>query len=66
MQRNPEPAAPGNPPLPRPLTLFQILAIVLLWNCGYKGTRVANTLFALESSATLALGGYTGRARRVT
>src|SRR3970282_92864 len=49
--RNPAPPAPGISPLPRPLSLYQILAIVLLWNCGYKGTRVANTLYALELGA---------------
>jgi MFS family permease len=51
MSRDAAPAAPGASPLPRPLGLYQILAIVLLWNCGYKGTRVANTLFALELGA---------------
>ena len=51
MSRDSAPAAPGNSPLPRPLGLFHILAIVLLWNCGYKGTRVANTLYALELGA---------------
>jgi MFS family permease len=51
MSRDAAPAAPGASPLPRPLALYQILAIVLLWNCGYKGTRVANTLFALELGA---------------
>jgi len=51
MSRDAAPAAPGDTPLPRPLGLYQILAIVLLWNCGYKGTRVANTLFALELGA---------------
>jgi len=45
------PAAPGSSPLPRPLGLYQILGIVLLWNCGYKGVRVANTLYALELGA---------------
>lgn len=48
MPRNPEPAAA---PLPRTATLFQLLAIVLLWNCGYKGARVATTLYALELGA---------------
>ena len=46
MQRNPEPD-PATAPH-RPLSLYQILAIVLLWNAGYKGARVANTLYALE------------------
>lgn len=40
-------AAPSH----RPLSLPEILAIVLLWNCAYKGGRVANTLYALELGA---------------
>jgi len=35
MSRDSAPAAPGDSPLPRPLGLFHILAIVLLWNCSY-------------------------------
>lgn len=35
----------------RPLSLYEILAIVLLWNTCYKGARVANTLYALELGA---------------
>ena len=35
----------------RPLSLYEILAIVLLWNAGYKGARVVNTLYALELGA---------------
>jgi len=46
MQRNTEPDPAAAPH--RPLSLYQILAIVLLWNAGYKGARVANTLYALE------------------
>jgi MFS family permease len=49
MPRNSESAAAS--PSPRTATLFQLLAIVLLWNCGYKGARVANTLYALELGA---------------
>ena len=33
---------------PRLINLVETLAVVLLWNAGYKGVRVANTLFALE------------------
>jgi MFS family permease len=37
---------------PRPaLSLFHILALVLLWNSGFKGARMLNTLFALELGA---------------
>jgi len=46
MSRNPDPN-PATAPH-RPLSLYGILAIVLLWNAGYKGARVANTLYALE------------------
>jgi MFS family permease len=42
------PAAPAGH---RPLSLYEILAIVLLWNTCYKGARVANTLYALELGA---------------
>jgi len=38
---------PATPPA-RIISLVETLAIVLLWNAGYKGVRVANTLFALE------------------
>lgn len=51
MQRDSVPGAPGSSPLPSPLSLFQLLAIILLWNAGYKGVRVANTLYALELGA---------------
>lgn len=36
---------------PRTIRLFQILAIVLLWNAGFKGARVLNTLYALDLGA---------------
>ena len=49
MQHDPS-AAPASTPH-RPLSLFEILAIVLLWNAGYKGARVASTLYALELGA---------------
>lgn len=39
----------GSPP--RSIRLSEILALVLLWNCGYKGVRVLNTLYALELGA---------------
>jgi MFS family permease len=35
----------------RPLGLFEILAVVLLWNSAYKGGRVANTLYLLDLGA---------------
>ncbi|HUF81605.1 MAG TPA: hypothetical protein VMN03_10755 [Burkholderiales bacterium] len=43
------PASPASNP--HPLGLYPILAIVLLWNCGYKGVRVANTLYVLDLGA---------------
>lgn len=46
MPHAPEPNAA--PAAIRPLSLYEILAIVLLWNAGFKGARVANTLYALE------------------
>lgn len=49
MPHAPEPSAA--PAVHRPLSLFEILAIVLLWNTCYKGARVANTLYALELGA---------------
>jgi MFS family permease len=51
MQRDPgsNPASPASNP--HPLGLYPILAIVLLWNCGYKGVRVANTLYVLDLGA---------------
>jgi MFS family permease len=42
-----EPAPAARPPL----GLFGILAIVLLWNCAYKGGRVTNTLYLLDLGA---------------
>ena len=36
----------ASPPT-RIISLYETLAIVLLWNAGYKGVRVANTLYAL-------------------
>ena len=44
---------PGSAPdsAPRLLSLFQILATILLWNAGYKGARVVNTLYALDLGA---------------
>ena len=45
MTKSPDAAAP------RSIRLLEILAIVLLWNSGYKGVRVLNTLYALELGA---------------
>ncbi len=36
----------------RLITLFQLLAVVVLWNSAYKGARILNTLYALELGAT--------------
>lgn len=36
----------------RLITIYQIMAVVVLWNSAYKGTRVLNTLYALELGAT--------------
>jgi MFS family permease len=47
----PHAADPGAPPQPRAFRLYEILATVLLWNTCYKGSRVANTLYALELGA---------------
>ncbi len=49
MPRDPSPTPASTPH--RPLSLYEILAIVLLWNAGYKGARVVNTLYALELGA---------------
>lgn len=37
---------------PGGIRLPELLALVLLWNSGYKGARVLNTLYALELGAT--------------
>ncbi|MBI3045364.1 MAG: MFS transporter [Betaproteobacteria bacterium] len=49
MPRPPERDA-ASPPT-RIISLYETLAIVLLWNAGYKGVRVASTLYALELGA---------------
>jgi MFS family permease len=36
----------------KPLRLYHILVLVLLWNSGFKGARVVSTLYALELGAT--------------
>jgi MFS family permease len=36
----------------RLITIYQIMAVVVLWNSAYKGVRVLNTLYALELGAT--------------
>jgi MFS family permease len=36
----------------RLITIYQIMAVVVLWNSAYKGARVLNTLYALELGAT--------------
>jgi hypothetical protein len=35
----------------RPIRRLELFALVLLWNSGYKGARVLNTLYALELGA---------------
>lgn len=35
-----------------PIKLWQILCLVILWSSGFKGARVASTLYALELGAT--------------
>lgn len=47
----PDYSPPAAPPARPPLRLYEILAIVLLWNCAYKGGRVANTLYLLDLGA---------------
>jgi MFS family permease len=49
MPHDPQPAPASTPRL---LSLYQILATILLWNAGYKGARIANTLYALEIGAS--------------
>jgi MFS family permease len=51
MGHDPELNAPGASPAPRVVRLFELLALVLLWNGAYKGARVVNTLYALELGA---------------
>ncbi|HUP95046.1 MAG TPA: MFS transporter [Burkholderiales bacterium] len=36
---------------PRPIRLPELFSLVLLWNSGYKGARVLNTLYALHLGA---------------
>ncbi len=42
----------GAPLASRLITIYQLMAVVLLWNSAYKGARVLNTLYALELGAT--------------
>ena len=52
MERDPEDkTARSTPPAARVIHIYEILALVLLWNSGYKGARVLNTLYALELDA---------------
>ena len=47
--------AQDNSAIPAPvrlITIYQIMAVVVLWNSAYKGVRVLNTLYALELGAT--------------
>lgn len=37
---------------PAPVKLYHILILVFLWGCGFKGARVASTLYALELGAS--------------
>src|SRR5688572_7385400 len=36
---------------PRPIRLPELFSLVLLWNSGYNGARVLNTLYALHLGA---------------
>ncbi len=36
----------------RPIRLPELFSLVLLWNGGYKGARVVNTLYALKLGAS--------------
>ncbi len=45
-------ATGGAPLAPQLITIYQLVAVVLLWNSAYKGARVLNTLYALELGAT--------------
>jgi MFS family permease len=50
MQHDPDSGSP-HAAHPRVIRIFELLALVLLWNSGYKGARVLNTLYALELDA---------------
>ncbi len=45
-------SAPAAAPQNRLITIYQIMAVVVLWNGAFKGVRVLNTLYALELGAT--------------
>ncbi|MBX3666364.1 MAG: MFS transporter [Burkholderiales bacterium] len=45
-------SAPSAAPQNRLITIYQIMAVVVLWNGAFKGVRVLNTLYALELGAT--------------
>jgi len=51
MQHDPHSAAQPIPTASRSIRLFEILAMIVLWNSAYKGARVLNTLYALELGA---------------
>jgi predicted MFS family arabinose efflux permease len=51
MGHDPELNAPGASQAPRVVRLYELLALVLLWNGAYKGARIVNTLYALELGA---------------
>lgn len=51
MQHDPHSAAQPVRAASRPIQLFEILAVIVLWNSAYKGARVLNTLYALELGA---------------
>lgn len=51
MPHDPDSSAGGASPAPGTLRLHEALILVLLWNSGYKGARILNTLYALELDA---------------
>ncbi len=51
MPHDPDSSAGGASPAPGTLRLHEALILVLLWNSGYKGARILNTLYALEFDA---------------
>ncbi|MBI2294523.1 MAG: MFS transporter [Betaproteobacteria bacterium] len=51
MQHDPRSGAQLTPTASRRLQLYEILAVIVLWNSGYKGARVLNVLYALELGA---------------
>lgn len=51
-------AAGSSATVPPGLHLWQVLALVILWNTGHKAARVLNTLYALELGARPLQAGF--------